>query len=104
MLTTQHINAQDYRNSIITDPGISRRCQVMTQKRDQKIKNKQKMRALINRSRRLLIAAPKNKKQARRKLQTILFRLRHEYNLNLSKIKRIEEGVVRQGCPGIKLE
>lgn len=76
----------------------------MTSKRNQKIKSKQKMMALINRSRRLLNAAPKNKKQARKKLRNVLFRLRHEYNLNLSKIKRLEEGVVRQGCPGIRLE
>lgn len=103
LVTISTIHAQDYRETIITDPSISRRCDDLTQKRSKKIKHKQRISALIQRNIKLQKIAPLNKRQVKRKLEVNFNRLKNEYRLTKNKITRIEEVVVRNGCPGIAL-
>lgn len=103
LVTISTIHAQDYRETIITDPSISRRCDDLTQKRSKKIKHKQRISALIQRNIKLQKIAPLNKRQVKRKLEVNFKRLKNEYRLTKNKITRIEEVVVRNGCPGIAL-
>ena len=95
--------AQDYRETIITDPSISRRCDDLTQKRSKKIKHKQRISALIQRNVKLQKSAPSNKKKVKRNLEINFKRLKNEYRLTKNKVARIEEVLVRNGCPGIAL-
>ncbi|EQC50340.1 hypothetical protein M899_2520 [Bacteriovorax sp. BSW11_IV] len=46
---------------------------------------------------------PAQKKSIKRKLKSNESHLRHELELTNLKINRLEEDIVRQGCPGIYL-
>ncbi|WP_216639895.1 hypothetical protein [Halobacteriovorax marinus] len=95
--------AQDYENTVITDPSISRRCEELLNKRNQKVAHKQKLMELITRNRRLLKNVPKEKKTVKVKLIENYGKLKNELRLSLIKITHLEESIVRTGCPGLTL-
>ena len=97
------IHAQDYENTVITDPSISRRCEELLIKRNQKVAHKQKLMELITRNRKLLKYVPKEKKTVKVKLIENYGKLKNELRLSLVKITHLEEGIVRTGCPGLTL-
>ncbi len=97
------ISAQDYNQTVVTDPSISIRCQSLIKKRQDKITIRQKLEGLISRNRRLQKNAPKNKVTVKDKLQLNMKRLQRELTLTNLKIKSMTENVVRKGCPGIRL-
>jgi len=95
--------AEDYKRTVITDPSISRRCELLTEKRAEKIANKQRILALIERNKHLQSITPDNKVTVKRKLETNLGHLQHELILTQTQIQYQEENIVRKGCPGIAL-
>ncbi len=95
--------AEDYKRTVITDPSISRRCELLTEKRQEKIANKQRILALIERNKHLQKITPENKVTVKRKLEINLGHLEHELILTQTQIQYQEENIVRKGCPGITL-
>lgn len=95
--------AEDYKRTVITDPSISRRCELLTEKRVEKIANKQRILAMIEHNKLLQKITPENKVTVKRKLEENLGRLEHELILTQNQIQYHEESIVRKGCPGISL-
>lgn len=99
----KNLFAEDYKRTVITDPSISRRCELLTEKRQEKLANKQRILAMIERNKHLQKIAPENKITLKRKLEVNLGHLEHELKLTLTQIQYHEENIVRKGCPGIAL-
>lgn len=99
----QDVLAQDYENTVVTDPSISRRCEELLTSRNQKVSHKQKLMELITRNRKLLKYVPKEKKSVKIKLIDNYGKLKNELRLSLIKINHYEESIVRTGCPGLTL-
>lgn len=98
-----HIEAKDFRQSVIQDPAISRRCSALMKQREQKIDHKQKIRSLIERSRRLIKVTPPERKSVLVKLRKNYKSLTRELRHTLNQIQNKEESIIRKGCPGIVL-
>lgn len=96
-------HAEDYKRTVITDPSISRKCQLLTETRKEKIGNKQRILAMIERNKRLQKITPENKVSIKSKLEINLGHLEHELSLTLTQIQYQEENIVRKGCPGVTL-
>lgn len=103
LLGISPVNGQDYRRTVINDPSISRRCELLTENRKEKIAHKQRILALIERNRHLQSITPDNKKTVKKKLEINLGHLEHELTLTQTQIQFHEENIVRKGCPGISL-
>ena len=103
LLMSTTLVAEDYKRTIITDPSISRRCELLSDKRTEKIANKQRILALIERNKHLQKIAPDNKITVKKKLETNLGHLEHELILTNTQIQYQEEILIRKGCPGINL-
>jgi hypothetical protein len=97
------LRAEDYRGTVITDPSIARRCEILTENRNQKVINKQKIQSLIERNKHLQRIAPENKLTLKKQLETNLGHLEHELILTDKQIQFQEENIIRKGCPGISL-
>lgn len=95
--------AEDFKRTVINDPSISRRCELLTEERKQKIKNKQRVLAMIERNKHLQKITPENKLTLKNKLERNLGHLEHELTLIHTQIQFHEENIVRKGCPGISL-
>lgn len=103
LLSSINSYAEDYKHTVITDPSISRRCELLTEKRQEKIANKQRILAMIERNKHLQKITPENKVTVKRKLEVNLGHLEHELILTQTQIQYQEENIVRKGCPGITL-
>ena len=95
--------AEDYKRTIINDPSISRRCELLSEMRLEKIANKQRILAMIERNKHLQKITPENKITVKKKLEANLGHLEHELILTQTQIQYQEENIVRKGCPGITL-
>lgn len=95
--------AQDFQRSVITDPGLSRRCEMLIQERQRKISHKQRLDSLLIRNQQVLKLTPENKLTLKRRLESHQSRVKQEQRLSLVQIQHLEERIVRQGCPGIRL-
>ena len=95
--------AEDYKRTVITDPNISRHCELLTEKRQEKIANKQRILGMIERNKHLQKITPENKVSLKNKLEINLGHLEHELILTKTQIQYQEETIVRKGCPGISL-
>ena len=96
-------HAEDYKRTVITDPSISRRCDILTETRKEKIANKQRILAMIERNKHLQNITPENKVTVKKKLEINLGHLEHELTLVQTQIQYQEENIVRKGCPGVTL-
>ncbi len=103
ILNPQSTFGQDYKRTVITDPGISRRCELLSEKRQEKIANKQRIMAMIERNKHLQKITPENKVTLKKKLEINLGHLENELVLTQAQIQFQEENIVRKGCPGISL-
>lgn len=103
MISSRISFAEDYKRTVITDPSISRHCELLTEKRQEKIANKQRVLAMIERNKHLQKITPENKISLKKKLEANLGHLEHELNLIQTQIQFHEENIVRKGCPGITL-
>lgn len=93
----------DYRQTVITDPSISRRCNALMKQRNQKIDHKQKIRSLLERNRRLIKITPPERQSLLKKLRKNFKSLSYELRHTLNQIQNKEESIIRKGCPGIVL-
>jgi hypothetical protein len=98
-----YVLAEDFRQTVITDPAISRRCSALMKQRDLKIDHKQKIRALVERSKRLIKLTPPERKTLLVKLRKNYKSLTRELRHTLNQIQNKEENIIRKGCPGIVL-
>ena len=96
-------HAEDYRRTVITDPSISRRCEILAETRKEKIANKQRILAMIERNKHLQNITPENKVTVKKNLERNLGHLEHELTLIMTQIQYQEENIVRKGCPGVTL-
>ena len=96
-------HAEDYKRTVITDPSISRRCDILAETRKEKIANKQRILALIERNKHLQNITPDNKISVKKNLENNLGHLEHELTLVLTQIQFQEENIVRKGCPGVTI-
>jgi hypothetical protein len=103
LLGISPVRGQDYKRTVINDPSISRRCELLTENRKEKIAHKQRILAMIERNRHLQSITPENKVTIKKKLETNLGHLEHELTLTQTQIQFHEENIVRKGCPGISL-
>ena len=97
------VHSEDFKRTVITDPSISRRCELLAENRKTKISHKQRIMAMIERNKHLQKMTPENKVTLKRKLEVNLGHLEHELTLVLTQIQFQEESIVRKGCPGITL-
>ena len=88
---------------LVTRPVISRKCQALIDKRNQKIFIKQKINSLTKRLSTVEKTAKKNQKVAKNKLENTKIRLGNQLKFTKLQIKNLEEDIVRKGCPGISL-
>ena len=103
LTNASYAQSEDFRQTVITDPAISRRCSALIKQREEKIDHKQKIQSLLERSKRLLKLTPKERKTILSKLTKNRKRLKRELKLTLNQIQNKEENIVRKGCPGITL-
>jgi hypothetical protein len=89
---------------LIADPSISKKCKGLIEKREQKLKFKQKLSALIEKNRYLQKRTPQNKKTLLNKLISSFNRLQRELYLSRLRIQKMTEDIIRQGCPNVTLE
>ena len=89
--------------NVITDPAISRRCQSLLEKRNEKVALRQKLSGLLERNERLNKITPEEKKSIRRELLANRLGINKELRLVNIRIQRFEEDLIRKGCPGIQL-
>jgi hypothetical protein len=97
------LSAEDYKGTVINDPNIARRCEILTDNRTLKLANKQRILTLIERNKHLQKVTPENKVTLKKRLEINLGSLEHELLLTLQQIQFHEENIVRKGCPGISL-
>lgn len=88
---------------IIKDPALSYRCKSLLQDRNDKVKVKQKLKALMQKNKKLQSQTPENKKSLTAKLTLSENELTNMLSLTELQIKSMEENIIRKGCPGIKL-
>ena len=93
----------DYRNTVITDPAISRRCDALMKQRNEKVEHKQKIMDLIQRNKRLISITPPERITVIEKLRKNFKSLGKELRHTLNQIQNREESIIRKGCPGITI-
>lgn len=94
---------EGWRGSVITDPSISIKCEILIDKRQKKINNKQKLVALLDRNHKLRKITPQRKVTIAQKLKENRNSLNRELLLTREKIRNLTETIIRKGCPGITL-
>ncbi len=87
----------------ITGSILSIRCKELLKERSDKVKNQQKLNALLQRNELLLKKTPESKEIMRAKLNSIQIKLKNELQLTNLTIGSIEETIIRAGCPGLTL-
>ena len=95
--------AEDYRTNIVTDPSLSRRCEVLLEKRKKRIRHKLKLMALSQRNLNLQNSLPPHKENLRKKIKRNHYEIGLEIGLIRQKIQREDEELVKTGCPGVIL-
>lgn len=89
--------------SLITDPAISNRCKALLAQRRQKIETRQRLHALLRRNEKLLKQVPQDKESIKSRLEFTKTKLRNNIEFSALQLRRMEEDIVRRGCPGILL-
>ena len=102
LLTMQVVYTQR-KHTHITDPMITLKCNYLFDDREKKVNTRQKAKALLWRNRQLLRDAPINKEKAINRLKYTSQRLTQEVSILSLKISKLEEKLIRKGCPGIRL-
>ena len=88
---------------VTSRPALSLRCKELHSERTSKIKIQQKLNALIQRNQLLIKKSPQAKQTLHAKLSSNALRLENELYLTNLQIEKMEENIVRSGCPGISL-
>ena len=90
-----------YEKAIIEDPALSERCAALLTQRRQKIQAKQKLNSLIVRNQKLDGYVPQSRQTLIKKINTTQKKLEIELVETNQKIKKLEETIIKKGCPGI---
>ena len=88
---------------ILTDPNLSTRCKELMQERNDKVKMRQSLSGLLQRSQNLLKQTPAMRVSMRRRLESNQVTVRNELYLTTLQVQSMEESIIRSGCPGINL-
>lgn len=88
---------------VITDPSISFRCKELIKRRNEKVQVKQKTQSLMQTARKLREVTPDNKKSVMRRLERSGIELDQKLYIVSLQIERMEETIIRNGCPGLLL-
>jgi hypothetical protein len=88
---------------LVTDPSLSRRCEVLLEQRKKRIRHKLKLMALSQRNLNLQKDLPPQMDNLRQKLKKNNYEIDLELGLIRQKIQREDEDLVRTGCPGVIL-
>lgn len=88
---------------LIRDPIVSRRCKALLGERDQKVKIKQRLNALLLRNKKLQKSLKPTQEITMKRLQLNEIQLRNNYRLTEIKVKAMDEDIIRKGCPGVTL-
>lgn len=89
--------------AIITDPAVSARCKRMLETRQSKIETQQRLRALMRRNEKLLDQVPEQKDSVKTRLEFTQTKIQNNIQLSALSLRKLEEDIVRKGCPGIIL-
>ena len=89
--------------SVVTDPSLSRRCEVLLKRRKERVRHKLKLMALSRRNLNLQKNLTPEKDMLRKKLKKNHYEINLEISLVQQKIKREDEEVIKTGCPGVIL-
>ncbi|MAZ47125.1 MAG: hypothetical protein CME65_01095 [Halobacteriovoraceae bacterium] len=71
--------------------------------RDQKVKIKQRLNALLLRNKKLQKSLKPTQEITMKRLQLNEIQLRNNYRLTEIKVKAMDEDIIRKGCPGVTL-
>ena len=88
---------------LIRDPIVSQRCKALLTERDQKIRIKQKLNALLLRNQKLQKELKPTQKITLKRLQLNEIQLRNNFRLTEIKVRAMDEDIIRKGCPGVTL-
>lgn len=88
---------------ITTRPALSLRCKELHSERSAKIKVQQKLNALLQRNQQLIEKSPQAKLTLHGTLKSNAHRIENELYLTNLQIEKMEENIIRSGCPGIAL-
>ena len=88
---------------LIRDPIVSQRCKALLTERDQKIRIKQKLNALLLRNQKLQKELKPTQKITLKRLQLNEIQLRNIVRLTEIKVRAMDEDIIRKGCPGVTL-
>lgn len=100
----QSVYAQnELTQDITTRPALSLRCKELHSERSAKIKVQQKLNALLQRNQQLIDKSPKAKLTLHGTLKSNAARIENELYLTNLQIEKMEENIIRSGCPGIAL-
>jgi len=102
LCTLSETYAQEIRD-IITDPAVSRRCKFLIQKRNEKVTVQQRLNSLLQRNEKLLQRVKPEERSIQTKLEFSRTRIKNTLSLTKLKVRKMEENIVRKGCPGIAL-
>lgn len=96
--------AQDLEGrDLITDPAISGRCKSLLGERKNKIQTQQRLHALLRRNEKLLKKVPQEKDSIKSRLEFTHTKIINNIRLSKMNLQKMEEDIVRRGCPGISL-
>jgi hypothetical protein len=87
--------------SILEDPMVSFRCKELVKERNAKVTIKQRLTALIERTKKLIKKTPQHKKTVLSQLKGNKKKLETRRNDSIVRLKQMEEQIIRSGCPGI---
>ena len=87
----------------ITKPVLSLRCKQLFNDRDDKIRVKQKLNGLLQRNESLVKKTNESQKVALAELGANQIRLKQEITRTTDEVAKMEENIVRSGCPGLTL-
>lgn len=93
----------DLMHDVTTRPALSLRCKELHSERSAKIKVQQKLNALLQRNQVLIKKSPEAKKNLHTQLKSNASRIENELYLTNLQIEKMEENIIRSGCPGIAL-
>ena len=86
---------------IYRPPTSSGHCELLIERREQKLDTKQRLKSLLERNTRLFRSVPLAKKSVKRKLEFNRSEINFKLKQNLHQIQTVEEKIIRKGCPGI---
>lgn len=104
IITLQHafLFAMDNEN-MINSGAYSSRCTSLMQERNEKIHHIQKLKSLKKKTLSLKNKSEKKRPTAVKRLELSLLEIENNLRLSEMRLKNMEENIIRQGCPGIRL-